>query len=195
MVKQIGKKNKGSLWIKTVTALGPPNMLEQEENTYPIALGPKKVSHEVVEKIFAEDMEIPSKENAYYSRIFGKEINVMSKVIATLQDQPERRSCNHLMLGRSDYAGRWGYSCNFKKIKHQLPACKNCYDLLRSNTKNWNIKCQSCLCWDTTENHRLLKYEAPPKFPKEDTTKERNDDGYLRPFKLTYTISKTSVQK
>ena len=82
-------------------------MLEQEENTYPIALGPKNVSHEVVEKIFAEDMNILSKENAYYSRIFGKEINVMSKVIATLQDQPERRSCNHLILGRSDYAGRW----------------------------------------------------------------------------------------
>ena len=59
-------------------------MLEQEENTYPIALGPKNVSHEVVEKIFAEDMNILSKENAYYSRIFGKEIKIISKVIATV---------------------------------------------------------------------------------------------------------------
>jgi hypothetical protein len=50
------KKNRGSMWIKTVTPCPLPVNLHSMSHTFPIAMGLKSASHEAVEKKFAEEL-------------------------------------------------------------------------------------------------------------------------------------------
>lgn len=96
------KSNRGSIWIKTVTISAPPAYTNCGSHTYVIALGPKSSSHDEVERKFQLELETLSSGNLvlYLSRQrrFKK---VFGRVLASLHDQPERRSRLLLLQGNS----------------------------------------------------------------------------------------------
>ena len=57
------------------------------------------------------------------------------ETIASLGDQPERRSVNNLMLGNSTSLSRYRYSANVKKISQYLPPCDQWLESTRCNKK------------------------------------------------------------
>ncbi len=81
--------------------------------TYPIAVGRKGISHEEVEKAFAMELynlRSGTEKNYFYYAKTKSNIPVYLELFASLQDQPERRSCNYIMLENSTYSARWGYA-------------------------------------------------------------------------------------
>ena len=72
--------------------------------TFPIAIGPKKDSHDSVEKIIAEDMHsMKCKQvSGFIGRRVGrgiKKITFSAEMFVSLADQPERRSGSSLLAG------------------------------------------------------------------------------------------------
>ena len=102
-----GNKKSGSIWIKTITFLKPSHSSEFRHNTYPIAIGPKKSSHEIVEERFRQDLEYlkvtTGKNLWFFNKTHGHNIKIRTEFIVSLNYQPERRSSNHLMLENSIY--------------------------------------------------------------------------------------------
>ena len=124
-----GMRNNGCLWIKTVSFVSGNNH-EAQKNTYPIAIGPKGLDHEIVESKFkTELMELKNKNKKHlvYSSIENRQMRVFGDIFASLMDQPERRSSNAFMLGNGTFSSRWGYSLNLKALQDVLPSCACCY--------------------------------------------------------------------
>ena len=94
------KANRRSVWIKTVTISSPAKMVNRGMNTYVVSVGPKKSSHEEVERMFRKDLvRLSSGVDLYWK---GKGMTrVTARLLVSLQDQPERRSANYLLGGNS----------------------------------------------------------------------------------------------
>ena len=97
------KTNRGSVWLKTLTFLSDDFKTNNLKNTYAISIGLKSVDHDAVENRFLkETMELSNGvNNTFYSMILKRNVKVHSEIIASLADQPERRSMNKIMLGNS----------------------------------------------------------------------------------------------
>jgi len=79
-------------------------------NTYPIAISRDNVSHECIEKEFSMELKkFQSGESVtFYYGLLKRNVTVHLELLVSLQDQPERRSANSIMLGGSMYTARWG---------------------------------------------------------------------------------------
>jgi hypothetical protein len=72
----------------------------------------------------------------------------LCKRFASLQDQPERRKSNYIMLGGSKFTARWGYSLDINQLRQYIPPCSECELALGQNAKHSNMiaACGSCVC-------------------------------------------------
>jgi hypothetical protein len=104
------KNNRGSCWLKSVTISPPPSKIHSLSHTYPIALGLEDQSHGKVEEMFAEELKMFREGQSVTFYHGGKRHNVIMylELFASLQDQPERRSANYIMLGTSNFTAHWG---------------------------------------------------------------------------------------
>jgi len=192
------KGNRGSTWVKTITIAPPPNKIHSLTYTYPIAVGRKSASHEVIEKKFADEMtELRSgKNNMFYSKVAGTQIPVFIDLFASLQDQPERRSANYIMLGGSRYAARWGHAGDFAAIASGVPGCEKCVSsLFMVGSRSTNIElqsCSQCVNWVLDVNNRLLDFPAPTNYPISELLSPNN---MLHPIVITYEVMKAAVEK
>jgi hypothetical protein len=187
------KSNRNSCWVKTVTIIPSYHIGSghPEKWTYPIALGKKQSDHNEVEQQFAEELEkLRSGTCVFYNSCTQSYVKVYLELIASLQDQPERRGSNYLMLGSGKFSARWGYSCNIGEIAKHMPACDSC--------KHYNNKCiqmtgtcSLCTNWETVGNHVLLLSAAPSKYPVHEQPSP--EGSWLRPFELSYDILKAGV--
>jgi hypothetical protein len=94
------KLNRGSIWIKAVTISPPQSHLRQLMYIYPIALCYDSDSHEEGESMFAAEL-LNFWQGCDVTFYIGSEkthCRVYLELFASLQDQPERHSTNHLML-------------------------------------------------------------------------------------------------
>ena len=112
------------------------------------------------------------------------------------------------MLGGSTHHARWRYSCNIGKIAHVLRACPVCEDQFLQYASSGNIDktqmfehCTICTNWWICDNHPLLTYEAPKKYPPNLTLggihRHETDglvNGMFRPLELTYPILRKVAQ-
>ena len=122
----MSKNNRGSVWIKSITISCPFDNRNSYSNTYPIAVGPKGVSHEQVEAELAKEMaELAGNESAsdYFIRGSNVPVSVHAGMMASLQDQPERRSANHMLGLGGKYSARWRYSCDLAAIANTVLSC------------------------------------------------------------------------
>ena len=62
-----------------------------------------------------------------------RNVKVHFEIIASLADQPERRSMNKIMLGNSLFLSRFRYLGNLKKIGKYLPPCVDCLKSMRKH--------------------------------------------------------------
>ena len=125
---QFSKTNRNSIWIKTFTIGTVHNEGQQLRATYPCAVGRKNVSHDAVEKRMADESKqlrsgtLPP----FYVGSKKQSVHLHFDLFCNLQDQPERRSSNHMMAGNAQYAGRWRVSADHLELYPKLKACDDC---------------------------------------------------------------------
>ena len=126
-------------------------------HTYPIAIGTDGVSHEEVEQLFAEElMSLSSgKDNEFYHGGLRKNVKVIFELLASLQDQPERRSVNYIMLGNSQYTASW--RVDIAVVSSAIPACDECFKKLLFGQVTSTI-CDKCVNWDLHMRTGLLDF-------------------------------------
>jgi len=188
------KNNRGSCWVKTVTISPPPCSEHLLSHTYPIALGIESDSHEAVEKLFSSELsEFRAGQNITFY-LGGKRCNavVHLDLLATLQDQPERRSANFLMLGGSKFHSQWGLSLDVAAVSSLIPSCNNCF---HNHFRSCDIfkkmpHCNDCVNWDTSGKHALLQFTPPPHFPLDQIPY----NGQLQPMTLSYDLLKAAMK-
>ena len=141
--------------------------------TFPIAIGPKKVSHDRVEKIIAEDMHSMKCKpvSGFIGRCVGRgieKITFSAEMFVSLADQPERRSGNSLLAGNSNSHRRWRYAGNTQKILSTIPACKDCLSSMQMYNAEFNAmeengwrqqNCTNCSNWMLFLENDLMKYQ------------------------------------
>ena len=183
------KKADADVWAKTVT-LGychPKSREKSFEVTYPIAMGTKQKTHDKVEQAMLKDLlELSSGQNRFYVRGHDSPVRVHVKLVASLQDQPERRSANHLVAGNSKFHARWGYSANIAAFASKLPACPNCHDEMKVN-RRLLADCQVCTNWEMEQSpNTLTEFDPPDHYPK--ACSGLTSSGKLVPIRLSYDV-------
>jgi len=191
------KANRQSCWVKTVTIMScnKNDKVDKMCTTFPIAVGKKGQSHEAVELQFAEELKmLRSGKCSMYSKSTSSVVPVYMELLVSLQDQPERRSMNYLMLGSGKYSARWGFSCNIAEVSKNISTCSTCLDnIIMHGQHDYDEQpyCSHCTNWETCSDHPLLLTTPPNKYP---ITTE-SDGNYLAPFKLTYELLQNAVTK
>jgi hypothetical protein len=194
------KGNRGSVWIKTMSIHSRDTMSLPLTHVYPVAVGPKNVDHTEVEKIILQDilsLSMYNREQPWeiYNGSKKKKEAVSVHLLAVIQDQPERRGNNGLMLGTSTYHPRWGYCMDFYENKEKLCPCNDCFTKMTSVTGNdpWDMgMCESCNNWALHLGHPSLHFGVEEDFPADD---ELTEEGKLLPKELSYEYLKQVVQK
>ncbi len=179
------KSNRNSCWVKTVTIIPSYDVgtVNRERWTYPIALGKKQSDHNDVEELFAEELQkLRSGNCCFYNNSTQTYVKVYLELIVSLQDQPERRGGNYIMLGSGKYSARWGHSCNIGMIAKHLPSCDSC---MQFNKKCLQppATCSLCTNWETVGSNVLHRIIAPNNYPGDELC---SNDRYLWPFELCY---------
>ena len=115
-------------------------------------------------------------------------VNIHFELFCTLQDQPERRSANYIMLGTSNYTARWGVAGDFAAVVSGIPACKTCWsNLLQDDVR---VLCEDCVNWDTNSRNGLMDFKPPLDYPESEVP----SSGKLSPKRLTYAILQEVVE-
>jgi hypothetical protein len=199
-------QGKACVHVMTVTigtVLGDGNRIQ---NTYPHSIGSKGISHDGVEKKISEQLlELQDVNNTrpYYVGGNNKSMQAYFEVLATLTDQPERRSSNYLGAGNGTFTARALVSANHYALKQYLPSCRKCRKMLtdRFEEGQWCLaipQCPDCLNWDVLENNPLALAPPPRGYPtkREGDTFINIPEGRIveiepgilkiKPFKITY---------
>lgn len=186
------KSNRGSCWLKTITISPPSHLLHSCANTYPIALGMDGESHEEVEELFAQELWSlrEGEKNLFYHGGLKRNVRVYVELLASLQDQPERRKANYIMLGRSTYTAQWGHLLDFAAVASGIPGCKDCRKNLLLQHSQSSFECNKCVNWNTDSNSGLLKFDPPANYPQNLIP----FSGKLSPQKVTYKLLKRAVE-
>lgn len=188
----VGHFGDQNVYVKTCTVGGPTADGNRLLNTFPIAVGVKGVSHEVVEINISEDLAALQCREAkpFFIGKGNKAARIHWDVLCQLGDQPERRNLNGLSLGSGKYACRWLVSANHndlygfkssttfpgtdnRKAKGVLPSCQTCLEFMRTTFDAGKFNdpipcCEKCLNWDASLDSPLSLTDAHVKYPKAD---------------------------
>ena len=191
------KDNRFSVWIKTSTFLSPHGKTKSLNYTYPIAMGLKGQCHDGVEELYANELKQFQQHPLplFYHGGRKKMVRVYVGLLASLQDQPERRGANYILRGNSKYTARWGHSMNLAVIADKLVACRDCLKELVEGTDpstlTREVQCTKCTCWNTECGSNLLGFPVPKDYPES----EMPASGKLQPKTLGYDMLKSAVAK
>jgi hypothetical protein len=186
------KANRGSCWIKSVTISPTHSAMHKLTHTYPIAIGPESENHACVEEKFMEELEMfkNGKNVSFYHGRLQRNVIVYLELLVSLQDQPERRSANYVMLGGSRYTARWGVAIDLAAVASNIPSCKKCFKHLLVGQPDEATICYCCTNWETDRAENVLLHYPPPNdYP----TDELSATEKLTPIKLSYSILKRAV--
>jgi len=166
---------------------------------FPIAVGKKGSSHEAVEMAFEDELKrLQSGTCLFFNKSSNTEVPVYLELLVSLQDQPERRSTNHLMLGGGKYSARWGFSCNAGEATNVLPTCEACLskhdEISFEGIVDFDIapECTECTNWEYTSHPDLMKSLPPNKYPRDGPLYSNE---YILPFELNYSELQRAVQR
>jgi len=154
-----------------------------------LAIGYDSVSHESVESLFASDLEEfrEGKSVSFYHGGLKHNVIAYLDLLALLQDQPERRSANYIMLGGSTYTACWGVAMDISLVASCVASCASCESKLKLGVATSN--CQNCANGDLSRVSFLLHFPAPPNYPP----CVLPGTGLLKPVELTYDALKSAV--
>lgn len=192
------KQHRGSTWIKTMTIATTKEDGHTLKNTFAIAVGKKGICHDEVERKINDDLEQLQNGTLPPFYIGGAKctVHVHFELLATLQDQPERRSANHLLHGNATIAARWCVSGDHTYLYDRLRCCQSCLEVMRKRYEEaeWNLPlpdCSDCLNWDILKESPLAIYPMPKDYPAIEQkelcrTITIDDKQYLKPFRIEY---------
>lgn len=187
------KSNRGSCWLKTITISPPSHLIHSCANTYPIALGMDGESHEEVEELFAQELWSlkNGEKNVFYHGGLKRNVRVYVELLASLQDQPERRKANYIMLGRSTYTAQWGLLLDFAAVASRIPGCKRCSNNLLFQYSQSSSQCDECVNWNTSSDSGLLDFDPPNNYPQNLIPRLSRK---LSPQQISYNLLKKAVE-
>jgi hypothetical protein len=202
----------GSLWIWTITLFPKGKTRDSPRCTFPICIGPKKESHDQVEKIISDDMKKLS--TTRMLGVMGKKSEKTLQVITfsasmylSLGDQPERRGANKLQMGNSGTHARWRHICDHYKLINAIPACQDCLKMMKEADSpeggiDWVYTiCEKCTNWllvNPVVDNPLLLYELPHKYPNGYTLgveEVEPEERMAKPKELNYELLRKVVTK
>jgi hypothetical protein len=194
------KKNRLSVWIKSMTVGTQKDNRNDRRNTCLLALAEGKGAHlDVEEKLEDEMTKLRTGEAPLmFSKTAGGPVKVFADVYAILADQPERRGANELALGGQLYHARFRCSADHGKLMSYLRPCQTCTGQLRAGTLP--AQCGECVVWDALAPdtwEAAKKLGLPPshaEYPKEGTYPDAATQAYfldgpggtVKPFLVTY---------
>ena len=159
------KQNRGSVWVYTVTILGPDGTKNKGRYTYPVAIGTKSSNHDhIFAKVQNEIKSLQDGHTYFYHRGIKEMIPVNILHLLSIADSPERRGKNYVCLGNGEYSSRWGYSANVNEFAPKLPYCDTCLHRILVTTIPVNeMPCSECLRWNFDDTRHPLLQTHPPK--------------------------------
>jgi hypothetical protein len=195
------KQNRNSVWIKTVTIFCCTQDGQRISSTYPISASRKGLDHEVVEKLFRQQLdELRSGQLVMmFSPSFNRIIRVHAEVYCILNDQIERRSGCKLLHGNGNLHARWLVRCDCKSLSNKIPSCDVCSASIskevndhligQSEGKNYSWRsgvCRDCSAWMYDIANPLLQFQPDNNFPQE----MRLSNGNINSMQITATYLK-----
>lgn len=193
-------KGRAQVWVKSMTIGSPGEYGNWLQNTYPVAIGAKKASHDAVEAKHAEDLrklQMPNLRPFYVGDV-NKFVRCRFGTMANLGDQPEKRDNNWLGRGNSKWHYRSFVSANHAELYPHLKACSDCFKRMNLCYKEGSIteplpECDKCLNWDALKESPLALCTVPDSYvlgslAPHATTRvvEVGGKQYIKPFRLTY---------
>jgi len=163
------RKNRKSIWIKTVTICPPPDKTTSPMYTYVLAIGRKIDNHDVIHSMHYQELQELSKCTYRYCAIVDKNIPVVVRILTISADRPERSAINHVLGHNGTTTRRWLYSAYINQDK--LPSCRHCLKLriLNINSTNSSLnsshKCRTCGDWDYDSTSVHLCESFPHNYP------------------------------
>ena len=196
------KANRGSVWIKTITIALPTDKANTIAYTYPVALGPKGVDHDVAERFLLSELKLfmEAPVPVLYSGRAKTMTPVYMETFASLQDQPERRDMLFLARGNATYHSRWGYAMDCPALKNVLPPCTSCLESLKKEardsttylTAEWRTGgCDICSCWAFVLPGKHLRFTPPKGYPADKIP----DDGVIPATHLSFPLLRQVVDE
>jgi hypothetical protein len=194
----LSKSGRGSAWVKTMTIATTKENGHKTNNTYTIAMGRKGLDHDPVEQKINEELKLLQEGTLppFYIGTTKKCVHVYFELLATLQDQPERRSANHLGMGNAKYTTRFGVSADHDALYSKLKSCATCLEIMsqRFQEGEWDLplpNCTKCLNWDVLTDSSLARTPVHKNYPEVaegDQCRTVTVDGqrYLKPFRIEY---------
>ena len=132
------RKNRNSTWVKTVTICPPRSDSTSPLYTYPIAIGRKGQSHDIVNNFFNNELERLSKCTLRFSQKFKNLYPVIVHPLCLSADRPERSSINCILSHQGSSTKRWMYSELIPRKK--LPSCTSCFETRWKKLDGTNLK-------------------------------------------------------
>jgi len=194
------KKNRGSVYIRTVTFAPSRSFRNNLQNTYPLAIGPDKCDRSIIDKHVREGLARVSGRNAdgkrptFYCAAVGAEVEVHALLLSKLADQPERRKTLGLAGGNSTYHCRFGTVLDLNQVAASVRPCQACQQKMYDGDRNFDkVHCENCTQWNMEGKHPLLKFDVPKDYPEESLTDEEKLSMKLSPRKISMSRLRFSI--
>ena len=143
------KQHKKSTWMKTLTIAPPKDFQTSPRHTYVIALGPKAVTHEILNFHFNSQLKDLQKPTFMYCKATNTNIPIVVETLAVSADRPERSSLNAMLGHNGLCTRRWRYSAYINTTK--LKSCPKCTQKRIKCLQSGNflqINTNKNCCWD-----------------------------------------------
>jgi hypothetical protein len=196
------KKNRGSVFLRTLTFSPSRKFRNNLKNTYPYAVGHKSSSRSAVDKRFQEELlfvngvDETGARRRFFCAAIGTDVAVTVKLRAKLADQPEKRSALGLSGGNSVLHPRFGLIINLNGLENVVAPCATCRARMYGGDRDWDkIQCAACTQWEMDGEHPLLCFNVPDGFPLSELTEEERLTKKMRPRKLTLENLRLAAQK
>ena len=164
--------NRGSVWTMTMTIQTHKSHNPSMYHVCLVAVGPSKVDHREVErKIFDDLAKLRRKDDAPPVTMWDGSTKsnraVSVHLLAVVQDQPERRRFNRLLLGGSGTHPRFGWRCEWLHFVENMAPCHVCRGHLVSGSSfesDWErLDCPNCHNW--MQNPESMSFQLPAHCP------------------------------
>lgn len=196
------KTNRGSVWAKTIS-ISPRKDAASLQNTYPLSFGPAKGNKDLISRKYQQELQ-SLKEGDFHVMYNGRTkqmCHVHVELIASVQDQPERRGATSILGGNSLCTARFGYLANLKELVNVLTPCEDCESILLGNDNSRRLpvqmlgnnlnRCTDCAAWSFDEPKRRLLRTKPPKgYPRS----ELPSHGKLEIAECTFDKMKRAIE-
>lgn len=175
-------RNKG-IWILSLTIVSSKESSDSSSlnKHFPIgvcAANDSESQDMIIQKTISEINSLNDNPYSYYYKYERCVLVISPAIWCIIQDQPERRKRNYIMMGNSRPSIRWGYiASNLEEMK--LPACQRCIDSLRNN--DWYYLqdrsfCQSCYNWDSSKSLGTIRLNHTYLIAKVEEANKMCDD-------------------